>query len=224
MKGLLIHNTKSVEKILITGKLKSRKNLSKTPEYNWDGPDDIPLIFFNLMFEDKVCTINDKIPVEFFISSTLFFNSKLLKDLGSKRLRIKSEYKKFFTRKEKYIRPNRKIWFNTDWSYGVYNPEGNKSFSVDYDENLSLNKNIQLFHDAKVISMEKNNFKYSSKYRGFYHNNEIVIFDEDIDISKYLLGIYIKDEDLYIKLKTKYPQYNIMNKEETNKFILNYFE
>jgi hypothetical protein len=223
MKGLLIHNTRSIEKILLSDKLISKKDLSKSPEFDWDGPDDVPLIFLGIMFEDKVTFIN-KSSRQLFWRSSLFFDPKLIKDFGSKKLRVKSEYKDFFTNREgKYIKPKHKIWFNTEWIHGSYNTDDLENFSVDYDADLSLNKNIDLFHDAKIISMKENNLKYNTKYN-ISHNNEIVIFDDTIDLSKYLLGIYIENKELYKFLKDKYPQYNIMNKKEANKFIKNYFK
>jgi hypothetical protein len=174
------------------------------------------------MFEDKITLIN-KSSTQLFWNSALFFDPKLIEDFGSKKLRVKSEYKNFFTnRNGKYIKPKHKLWFNTEWLYGSYSIDDLKYFSVDYETELSLSKNIQLFHDSKIISMIENKLKYNTKYNTS-HNNEIVIFDDTIDLSKYLLGIYIKKEELYKSLKDKYPQYNIMNKKEANKFIKKYF-
>ena len=116
MKGLLIHNTRSIEKILSSEKLISKKDLSKTPEIDWDGPDDIPLIFFNLMFEDKITLIN-KSSTQLFWNSALFFDPKLIEDFGSKKLRVKSEYKNFFTKSFILLHYFFCIsWFSTNYS------------------------------------------------------------------------------------------------------------
>jgi hypothetical protein len=223
MKGLLVHNTRNIEKILLTEKLKSKRDLSKTPEFDWGGPRNTPMIFFSLMFEDKLSLIN-KDAEYLFWKATLFFDPKLIKDFASKKIKIKQEYKKFFINKQgESVKPKHKIWFNTQWIYGAFITDNENFFSVDYNDNLSLSKNIEIFHDAKVIAMTNNGFDYNEKY-SILHTNEIVLFDEAVDISKYLLGIYIESDKQYERLKNKYPQYNIMNKSETNKFIKNYFE
>lgn len=222
MKGLLIHNTRSIDKILESHKLIPKKNLEEKPDVDWDGPDDIPLLFFSLMFEDKTTLVN-KSSLMLFWRNTIFFDSQLLEDYGKKKFKFKKLYKDFFINKHHSEKPETKVWFNTSWSHGKFNTSENDNFSVNYDPSISIKKNIKIFHDAKVLSVENNNLKYDTRYDNFKHQNEVVVYDETIEISRYILGIYIEKDILREKLKKQYPQYNIMDKSETNKFIKNYF-
>jgi hypothetical protein len=218
MKGLLIHKTRDIVEILEKDKLISKNKLSKTPEYDYGGPENVPLIFLSLMFEDKVTYIN-KQSTNLFLGGSILLDPQILEEYGKKKFKLKKIYKDFFTTEI----PDTNVWFNTSWNYGAFDTSYDEVFSVNYNPEKSVKKNIQIFHDAKVSALVNNNLKYDTEYNNLKHDNEIVIHEESIDISKYILGIYVPKDSLRESLKKEYPQYNIMDKKETNKFIKEYF-
>jgi hypothetical protein len=225
MKGLLVHKTfdKNILNILEKGKLYSKKSLEKNLEksqedllYGWGGPSEIDLLFFQLIFEDKPMYFKNisNQSSRYYIPIALIFNDKLIRDYG---LKIFDDNIHFF--KNEY--PNSKVWFNTEWNFGEFKANSNKHFSTDYSPELSLEDNVELFNFAQQISMmdKKNNYEKSK-----YFQNELVILEKELDLSKYLLGIFIWNERLRLDMKQKYPKYNILDVKELDSLIKDYFE
>jgi hypothetical protein len=232
MEGLLFHTSRvNYKKILESGYLKSKyqviednPSLFKDDEekllYGDTGPYDNPLLFFQLMFEDKI------VPMSKLDSVTFFFDPLLMSDYGEKKLNAK-KYKLF---KDETKVPKTRVWFNPVWwsgsytSYEDYISGTEGAFSVDYNPKITLEENIFLFNQAKKLHLQDDNLKYDTAYRESKHKNEVVIFEKEIKIEDYLLGIYIDEYDSYEKFKEKFPEYNIMNKNETRKFIKDFFK
>lgn len=223
MNGLLIHHSSKYIDVLESGYLKSKYQIVKdNPSlfedeedkfyYGYSGPYDNPLIFSQLVFEDKI------IPMSGIRSGTFFLDPLLIRDYGEQKLN-KKDYKLFKDEKS----PLNKAWFNTDWCSGSYKlNEGCNT--VGYDPKLTLEDNIFLFNQAKRLSMINQKLKYDTVNYTFKHKNEVVIFEKKIKLEDYLLGVYLEDIDMDSKLKEKFPEYNIMNKNESRRFIKEYFK
>lgn len=247
MDGLLIHGVKrenDLFSILDSGVLNSKnltlvnKDFSEKEKlsFGYGGPKKIPLIFTQLMFEDKIF-----LPSLF--DCYLFLDPKMMEDFGKQKNLSKNRYFENLPQNPYFGGfPSKKVWFNPHWMYGKYISYENyilnlkipkthsgfdefrDYFSTDYDSKLPLEANIFLFNHAKRLTMINKKIPYDKTAGYRAQENEVVFYKDKIKIDKYLLGVYIRKDDTYQEAKYIYPEYNIMNEKETRKFIKDYFK
>lgn len=216
MNGVLVHSTKGwlFETIMNDGRLKP-SSVTDSKGNDYKGPN----IFFELVPED----LSLKTRKSHFTGGLVQFIMKpnFIEAYGKKDYKITSYDKEL----EKYgpmLYPDHKVWFSTDWLYGMFlNDEEDKS--VNYDPTKSLQENIKLFHDA----LKTFKGKHYKKYFDINMRNEVVVQSKSIPLKNNVLVIFYRttDDEKIKKLQEQYPDYIFTNKQSTlDKIVRDYYD